>query len=120
MPFKLEFRDDGILQATFSGYLDTGDMEGYLHEYNRVLDSAQSSEKLHFLVNSDDVTKVSSSARKAFVQMLRQTDPRIGYTAMVGGSRYVRVLTSFVLKAVGRDDIRSFESEGEALVWLKK
>lgn len=120
MPFKLEFRDDGILQAVFSGFLDTDDMEGYLQEYNQVLDGSAGTEKLHFLVNSDEVTKVSASARKAFVQMLRQTDPRIGFTAMVGGSRYVRVLTSFVLKAVGRDDIRSFESEEEALAWLKR
>ena len=39
---------------------------------------------------------------------------------LVGASRYVRVLTGFVFKAVGRENIRLFASEEDALVWLKE
>jgi hypothetical protein len=120
MAYKIGMLQDNILRVTFEGELNQEDMEGYLQEYNRYLANVSETEPLLFLVNSAEVTKVSASARKYFVQVLRQPDPRTGRTAMVGSSRYVRVLTGFILKAVGRDDIQLFDTEEQGLAWLKE
>jgi hypothetical protein len=61
---------------------------------------------------------MSSAARRTIIETFNSSDARIGKTAVVGASRYLRVLTSFILKAVGRDNIRLFATEEEALPWL--
>lgn len=120
MAYRIEISQDNILHVVFEGELGEEDMESYLQEYDEFLSDASETEPLLFLVDSSEITKVSAVARKYFVQALRQPDPRTGRTAMIGSSRYVRVLTSFVLKAVGRDDIRLFDTEEEGLAWLKE
>jgi hypothetical protein len=56
--------------------------------------------------------------RKAFFDL--NSDPRLGKSATVGVDRYTRVLLDFMLKATKRDNIRLFDTEEEALAWLKE
>jgi hypothetical protein len=110
--------DDGILRVRFIGNLDREDAEAYLGDYQRYLEGREPGEHLHFLVDATDLGKFSAAARKLWIDAFRDPDPRIGDTALVGASRYVRVLSSFILKAVGRDNVKLFATEGEALAWL--
>jgi hypothetical protein len=44
----------------------------------------------------------------------------LGKAATIGVDRYTRVLIGFVLKATGRDNIRLFDTEEQALAWLRE
>ena len=120
MAYSMTLRDDGLLWVEFVGDVSEKEMEDYIAEYTQYLEKATPEQPLHFLVDSSKVGKLSSGARKALVQGFRVSDPRIGNTAMFGANRYARVLTSFILKAVGRNDIRMFDSAEDALAWLKE
>jgi len=109
---------DGVLRVRFIGNVDKETAEAYLAEYQQFLVDASPERPLHFLADATHLGKFSAAARKIWIDAFRDPDPRIGNTAMVGASRYVRVLSGFVLKAVGRDNVRLFATEEEALAWL--
>jgi hypothetical protein len=110
--------EDGVLRVRFIGNVDREDAEAYLGEYQRYLQDTEPGKPLHFLVDATDLGKFSAAARKLWIDAFRDPDPRIGNTALVGASRYVRVLSGFVLKAVGRENVKLFATEKEALAWL--
>jgi hypothetical protein len=117
MPYELSMGDDGILQVTFIGDLTDKDAKAYREEIKSFFEATTEAKPLLFLIDSSRMDKMSAKFRKTGVEILR--DSRMGKTAGVGGSRYVRVLTSFIMKATGRDVFRFFDSEEEALAWLK-
>ena len=111
MPYQMTMREDGILKIVFEGALERNELEHYL-------ESATPEAPLRTLTTTDQVgQKVSSVVRKAFANL--NADPRLGKSATVGLDRYLRVLVGFVLKATGRNNIRFFDSEELAVVWLK-
>lgn len=119
MPYQIKMRDDGILRINFAGgTLEHDRIDDFVRDLNVYLDAVTPEVPLRILALTDrsDV-KLSSKTRKAFANI--NLDPRIGKTATAGMNRYVRVLVSFVLKATGRDNIRFFETEEEALTWLQ-
>ncbi len=117
MTHEIEMRDDGILRMALIGDVGKEDMEVFLKDYVPFLEAATEAEPLAVLVDSVRSGKLSSKARKAFAGMNR--DPRLGKVANVRSGRYTRVLIGWVLKATGRDNLRFFDSEEEALAWLK-
>ncbi len=119
MAYKVDMRDDRILKITFNGLVNGDDMAAYMQAFHTYRTRATDEHPLQFLVVGTDVEKVSSSARKALIDMFREPDPLAGETAIVGGSRYVRVLVGFVMKATGKKDMRLFGTEDEALAWLQ-
>lgn len=120
MAYELYIGDDGILRVTFEGDLDLSDITAYTTAYRPFLEGMSEAEPLHFLVDVSRLGKTSAKARKKFIEDFRAPDPRIGKSAMVGASRYVRVLAGFVMKATGREDIRLFAAEKDALAWLEE
>jgi hypothetical protein len=118
MGHEMKMGQDGILRVKFSGFLDGEEAEAYIREYEGYVKHATVDEPLHTLSDAQEMTKMSSSARKLFIESFSSPDVRVGKTAIVGASRYLRVLAGFILKAVGRDNIRLFASEEEALPWL--
>ncbi|MDO8572832.1 MAG: STAS/SEC14 domain-containing protein [bacterium] len=68
------------------------------------------------LINIEKSKEFSSSARKAWVKFLQ--NPKIKRTAMFGGNVFVRTLASFVIAAAGKENIKFFGTEQEALGWL--
>ncbi len=119
MKFKLNMREENILHAEFTGDIDKEDWLAYFNEYQAFLGTATEERPLHCLADVSQMGKISASARKLFIDSFRNPDPRVGKTALVGVSPYVRVLTGLVLKATGRQDIRLFATEEEALAWLR-
>jgi len=118
MGHEMEMGQDGILRVKFEGFFEREDVEAYFDEYYTYLASATPEEPLHALADLRGVTKMSSAARRTIIEAFNNSDARIGKTAVVGASRYLRVLTGFILKAVGRDNFRLFATEEEALPWL--
>jgi ABC-type transporter Mla MlaB component len=120
MPYKLSMGDDGILRMAFIGDIDEEDVLAYVEEYTPLSEAATEAGPLRILVDASQVGKVSSSARKALVEVYRAPGMGMLTTAVVGANRYVRVLAGFIMKALGRKGLRFFDSEEEALAWLKK
>lgn len=120
MPYELDLRDDRILHVRFIGNVGPDEWSSYIRDYESFLESAAGTDSVHFLVDVNEMGKASARTRKAVVADLRTPNPRVGKTAMIGTNRYARVLTSFLLKAVGRDDIRFFETVEDAMAWLKQ
>lgn len=118
MPYSMEMRGDGILEMAFVGDVDTEDIDAVMAEFEAFMDTATETEPLCVLSNVSQAGKLSASARKGLASM--GTDPRMGRNAIVGVSRYQRVMAGFIIKASGHDDLRFFDSEAEALDWLKQ
>ncbi len=119
MGHKIHMGDDGILYLSFIGDVGKEDWNAYLNAIQLYLNNATAERPVHFLVDSSQLDKISASARRSLIDSFRNTDPRVGKTALMGTSPYARVLTGFVLKATGRKDIRFFATEEEALAWLR-
>ena len=117
MADKLHIDQDGILRTSHSGDMTKEDVDVILKNATAALELATEEKPLLILMDARQVGKFSSTARKAFAQLDR--DPRVGKVAVVGLGRYMRVAIGFINKAVGREHLRLFESEEQALAWLK-
>jgi hypothetical protein len=117
MAHEISMGDDGILRLAFIGDMVGEDIEIFIKDFTPFLEAATEVEPLNILADASRAGKTSSAARKAYVRLNR--DLRGGKVAVVGARRYGRVLVSFILKATGRDNVRFFDSEEEALAWLK-
>jgi hypothetical protein len=117
MTHELEMRDDGILRLALIGDVEKEEIEAYVRDVTPFLQAATEAEPLLILSDSSRMGKMSSAARKVFAGRIR--DPRVGKVAIVGGKRYIRVLVGFISKINQRDNLRFFDTEEEALAWLK-
>ncbi len=117
MVYELRMDEHGILRITFHGMLVGDVIDTFVEDFMAYLEQATPERPLRTLTISEvPVRKLSSRVRRVFARLNK--DPRLGKSATVGGSRYSRVLIGFVLKATGRDNIRLFGTEEEALAWL--
>ncbi len=117
MAYEINMDDDGILHMAFIGDMDRQSLEAFGAEFEPFLESATEAKPLRIFVNGRRSGKYTSGARKIFVEMYKS--PKIGAVALVGAPRYSRVLVGFVAKATGRDIIHLFDSDEEALAWLR-
>lgn len=118
MAHEMHMRDDGILEVIFSGDFDAAEVDAYMRDFEPYLEVGP--DIIHFLVDVSQVGKSSAAARRTFGEMFRDPHPRTGKTAMVGANRYLRVVAGFVMKATGAQNMRIFDSEEDALAWLKQ
>lgn len=118
MAHEMHMGDDGILRVKFSGDFEEGDVAAYMKDFSPFLEAA--TEKVHFLVDVSEVGKASGAARRTFAEIFQEPHPLTGNSALIGVSRYLRVLIGFVLKATGATNLRIFDSEEEALAWLQE
>jgi hypothetical protein len=117
MAHELRMRDDGILWLAQIGDVDEEDMDAFLGDLTPFLEAATEGQSLLILSDTSRTGKLSANARKLLAGLGR--DPRLRKTAILGSGRYTRVVASFINKAAGRDNIRFFDSEQEAIAWLK-
>lgn len=117
MAHEIRMRDDGVLWVAQIGYVDEADMAAFLEGLTPFLEAATETQPLLILSDTSRTGKLSASARKLLAGLGR--DPRLRKTAILGTGRYTRVVASFINKAAGRDNIRFFDSEQEAVAWLK-
>jgi hypothetical protein len=111
--------DDGIIRISFIGDLTKEGWEAYLKEIEPLeKTSRESGNPFLLMVNTSRAGKVSSVARRGMAAMGGRSEPvRV---AVVGMSRYVRVLVGFLKKARGQGYVHMFDSEEKAAAWLKE
>ena len=118
MPYNMAMRDDGVLRIIFDGALERDEVETFVGDFTKYLEAATPEAPLLTLTTANQTgAKFPPPVRKAFADL--NFDPRLGKSATIGVDRYTRVLVGFVLKATGRDNIRFFDSEEQALAWLR-
>jgi len=117
MSYTFEMGQDGILRATFLFGATGSELESQWQEVEAFSREAREAGKpLHVLVDARQGGKPSTQDRKRILALERANPD--GRVAIFGLSRYVRVLVMFINKATGRDHVRYFGSEEEALAWL--
>ena len=115
MAYKMSMRDDGILRITHIGDIGEEETEAYFEDLMSFVKATTEAEPLRILADTSQGGKFCAAYRKTLAGLMH----RLGKVANVGAKRYNRVLGSFLMKAAGRDNVRFFKSEEEALVWLK-
>lgn len=117
MPYEFGVRDDGILSLVFLGDQDVEDLRAFRVEFDPHLAAASTAKPLLVLVDGTQSPRFTAGARKSFLELNR--DARIGAAAIWGVDRYTRVLADFVLRATSRKNIAFFDTEQQAIDWLK-
>ena len=116
MQYEMHKRDDGILCVSLIGDVDEESMMGLIEDYQPFIEAATEEQPLLVLWEISQAGKLSAKARKTLAGLGH--DPRLGKSAIVGMGRYQRVMTGFISRATGWDDMGFFESEEKALDWL--
>ncbi len=75
-------------------------------------------EAQYVLIDLQQSTQFSSSARKIWVEFLQ--NDKIKKTALFGGNMFVKTLATIVISATGKKDIKFFNNKEEALTWIKE
>jgi hypothetical protein len=110
--------EDGILQISFAGNLDFGEMSSFIKDISVFLEAATEISPVHSVAHISAIGNISADARDIFIELNR--DDRFGYMACVGSNRRFRVLTKFMENAAQRDNIRLFTLEDDAINWLNE
>ena len=117
MAFKINMEQDGILRIHLEGDLTQGNVESFKREHLPYVEASTSEIPLKSIIFVEHLGRLSSSARHYLTDLNR--DPRYGFAAYVQPSRRARVLGEFIKKATGRDNIKYFKNETDALTWMK-
>lgn len=119
MTYKIERVDDNIIRFSFSDYIDTEMVEAFAQEFQPFIEQATLDNPLYLLSGESAKPQASRVARQKFVQIMK--DPRIRRIAITQNNPFVKVLTTFIVKAAGRGDIIHFSrKEEECLEWLRE
>lgn len=115
---KIRKIEEGILYSTFTGDIGLDDVSEFVENVEPYMQTAAT--PLHFVVDAQHEGRWSLDARRQFTNMFDK-EPRYGKVAIVNASRFTRVAATFMMKATGRDDtVRFFDTEADALTWLKQ
>ncbi|MBC8505081.1 MAG: STAS/SEC14 domain-containing protein [Anaerolineales bacterium] len=79
--------------------------------------SKEFEQQVELLIDMSQVTKPTLEARKILGEL--REHPDIRKFAYVGASIILRTLINLISKAIGRNNVRQFATEKEALRWLK-
>jgi len=119
MGFKLSQIDDNIARLDLMGTFDAEDAQEYLEQvapyFERVI---ALDKKLHIFIDSTQFEKLSTEGRRVFSDLNKH--PAIGNLATMGINRIYSMLARFIMIASGKNNIRFFNSEDEALTWLRE
>jgi hypothetical protein len=116
--FKIWRRDDGII------VIKTGEKKWiekdalrFKKELFEILDKIEGKAKI-----LGDATEAgfgpTTAARKIYAEIIKS--PKIGKAAIFGLSKPNQVIVSFLLNVTGKKDLKVFQTEEEALRWLKE
>lgn len=115
---KIRKIEESILHSTFTGDIGLADVAEFVENVDPYMQTMTM--PLHFVVDAAPEGRWSLDARRQFTKMF-DNEPRYGKVAIVNASRFTRVAATFMMKATGRDDtVRFFDTEADALAWLKK
>lgn len=118
MSIEIRMGRDGILRATLSGDLDSSIVEQIRREFTPYIKASTPESPLKSIITFMDLGKISFRTRRYLTEL--NQDSRFGPAAYIQPPRKARVLSQFIRKGSHRDNIRFFEAEGEAIIWLNQ
>lgn len=119
MTYEIEAIDESIILFRFLGYIDDGIAEAFVSDLQPYIDNASPQKPLYLLSGEAATPQASRGARQKFVGIMK--NPAIAYIAITQGNPFIKVLTTFIVKAAGRGEvINFFSTEEECLQWLQK
>jgi hypothetical protein len=118
MPYQLTLGEDRFLRFTMQGDMDGVSVDNFNREYQLYLQASTPEAPIYMIVFAENLGRTSPKARNLYMQM--NSDKRLGLVAIIKPPRVLRVLAQFILKASGRTNIRFFESENDAVMWIQQ
>lgn len=116
--FKIWRRDDGIITIkTWEKEWIKEDAARFKKELFDILDRIEGKAKILGDASGAGFGP-TVEARKVYAEIIKS--PKIGKAAIFGLNRPNKVIVSFLLKVSGKNDLRVFSTEEEALKWLKE
>ena len=111
---------EGVIRHQVSGPYDEQDAGELVKEIGEIKRRFHG-KKPKALLDLSGAGKVTSGARKLIVERIYR-DPDLVKIASFGLSIFARVVNSFMIKATGvsSDKVRVFDTEENALKWLKE
>lgn len=119
MGYQIQQISENIISLDLISSFSAEDASNHALEMDPILERlCASGNKVHFLVRTVELGKISLEGRRSFGE--RNGDPRVGNTAVVGVNRFLKVVAQFVMVASGKQNIRFFDAADEvsALNWL--
>ena len=117
MGYKIEQITDRIIGIDFIGDFTAEDVVNHVLEMDPILDRLSlAGQKAQFLIRTASLGKISLEGRRSFAE--RNGDPRVGKTAVIGVNRLLKIVAQFVTVASGKNNIRFFDDEENAIKWL--
>lgn len=118
MGIRLTMPNDGILRAVFEGDVGRAEIEVFRRDYGAFLQAATPQRPVHMVAEVSRMGSMSSAARKYLTEI--NHDRRTGLIALLNPPRAARVLSQFINKATGRNNIQSFNEEQDAIAWIRE
>jgi hypothetical protein len=109
-------KKEKIVRALAVGSFDEKTARWVLQETQKMAD--KHGDRISWLIDLNRMIQATSAARKILAQASRH--PSIRRYTFFGASIFIRTVANFVLAAAGQKNARHFNSESEALQWIKK
>jgi hypothetical protein len=117
MAHEISMGEDGILRLKPQGDMDRVAVETFQKDFAPYLEAATPEAPLLMLMDPSLIGKISSYARRMITTL--HGDSRLGKTAAFNAPRRLRVFANFTNKATQRGNFKVFETEEEAVAWLR-
>jgi len=115
---KIWIDDDGIIRCVLMGFHEKKDAEVVIEKVNKL---SKERRKARVLIDLNNTEESTSGARRVYIDTIKAEPEIIEKLAFLGSSAKNRVMANFIITGSGREnEARYFESEEEALEWLKE
>lgn len=125
-PFEVTLREDGIVYMCLAGSLDSTNFEilkSQVENAKKLVkeESEKQGRKLNILFDISEFTGTYNvGAMLAMKGLEEHNRPFSNKTAVYGGSAAAQVAAELTLTLIGRDTLRLFPDETQALAWLRE
>lgn len=118
MSYKIQKLTSQIIVLEFIGDFTAEDAVNHVLDMDPLLDQIGSSgDTAKFLIRTANLGAISLEGRRSFAK--RNRDSRVGKTAVLGVNRFLKIVAQFITVASGKNNIRFFDDEENALKWLE-
>jgi hypothetical protein len=117
--YKVWVDDYGIIRGAIFGKHSKKDALDIIREMDGHLQKEKGNGLI--LIDMTETGRPSSEARKIHAMNIKNGNTKFKRAAFFGATVMNRVLANFIIKASGRSDkVRYFDTQKEAIEWLKK
>jgi hypothetical protein len=110
--------DESIIRIIIQGIHEKKDAEAVIKEINNY---SRARGKVSVLMDLRGIERATAGARKEYIRNISTEPSNFDKLAMYGTSAVNRVMANFIIRASERKGrVRYFESEKEALKWLRE